>query len=167
MHHIAIVSAKQNLVVEEKINIALKRCIQATLEHEHMEHNCDIYVMLTDNDGIQALNNEHRGIDRPTDVLSFPMQELIPGEHFEPSPLELDPETGALMLGDLVISIPKAEEQAKEYEHTLMREMCFLAVHGTLHLLGYDHEKSEDDERIHFALQDEILHALDIRREQV
>lgn len=166
MHHISIVSAKEEISIPKETEALMRRVIEASIAHEKLSCDCDIYVMLTDDDGIRVLNEEHRGIDRATDVLSFPMQEITPGEAFVPSPLELDPETQTCMLGDIVISVPRAQAQAEEYGHSLTRELCFLAAHAAFHLLGYDHEKGEEDERIHFALQEEVLESCGITRDQ-
>ena len=165
MHNISIVSAKEDISIDSYTQDLMRQVIERAIIHEKRDCAFDIYVMLTDDEGIRELNEEHRGKDAPTDVLSFPMQEIKPGEEFSPSPLELDPETGACMLGDIVISVPRAEAQAKEYNHSLTRELCFLAAHSTFHLLGYDHEKSKEDEKIHFALQEEILTLCGIGRE--
>lgn len=165
MHHISIVPALDDAAIAPEIEAQMRHVIEAAIAHEALACDCDVYVMLTDDAGIRALNEEHRGIDRATDVLSFPMQEITPGEPFTPSPLELDPETQTCMLGDIVISVSRASAQAEEYGHSLARELCFLAAHAAFHLLGYDHEKSEEDERVHFALQEEILTACGIPRE--
>ena len=105
-----------------------------------------------DNEYIHKINKEYRGVDRPTDVISFALED-------EPD-IKLDHR----ILGDIYISIDKAREQANEYGHSLKRELCFLTVHGVLHLLGYDHMKSKKDEEIMFSLQDEILESLNILR---
>ena len=94
--------------------------------------------MLTDADGIHAVNREFRGVDRPTDVLSFPLNELTPGA-FEPDLCEMDPDAGVLMLGDMMISLPACEMQGEEYGHGFAHELQYLTVHSVLHLLGYDH----------------------------
>ncbi len=164
-HAVTVVPTIDTLCDTDAFTPQMTQCIIHTLEHQGVEQACDIYVMLTDDAGIRELNSEHRDIDRATDVLSFPMLELTPGEPIEVGPLELDPETGRLMLGDMAISVERAQAQAKEYGHSLLREMCFLAVHSVLHLLGYDHEKSPEDEAIHFALQEEILEECGIRRD--
>lgn len=165
MHQISIVSACEGISISENDEALMRRVIECAIDHE--KHSCDfdVYVMLTDDDGIRELNNEHRGIDRATDVLSFPMQDITPGESFTASPLELDPETNTVMLGDMVISVPRAKAQAEEFNHSLTRELCFLSAHGAFHLLGYDHEKSEEDEKLHFSLQEEILTACNITRD--
>ena len=110
-HNISVICEKEGLSAEETVRAAAL----ATLEFENVEQNCDICIVITDNENIKKLNAEHRNIDRETDVLSFPMLTLEPGQKIEVSPLEIDPKTGAVMLGDLVISLDKVIEQAKEY----------------------------------------------------
>lgn len=166
-HSISIIAAREGLGDTDALRASIDAAIRAALEHERVDIPCDVYVLLTDDDGIHQLNKEHRKLDRPTDVLSFPMQELVPGEPIRVSPLEIDPETGLMMLGDMVISLERARAQAAEYGHDLTREACFLAVHAALHLLGYDHELGEAEERAHFSATEEILTGLGIRREAV
>ncbi len=108
-------------------------------------------VIIVDNDYIHKLNKEYRNIDRETDVISFALED---DKTF--NPLER-------VLGDIYISIDKAKSQSEEYGHSLKRELCFLAVHGMLHLLGYDHMEKED-EKVMFGLQEEILDEMDIKR---
>jgi probable rRNA maturation factor len=132
----------------------VKRSIKAALEHQKVENDCEVSVTFTDNEKIHALNLEFRGIDRPTDVLSFPMYERD----------ELEDAVGELALGDIVLSLEKAGEQANEFGHSFEREVSFLTVHSTLHLLGYDHELSEEDENEMFSLQDEIMKIIGIER---
>ena len=120
--------------------------------------DCELSVTLTDDAHIHALNREYRGVDRATDVLSFPMYSFADGD--EP------PKEGDFTLGDVVISVERAEAQAKEYGHSTRREIAFLTVHSILHLLGWDHETSPEDERAMFAKQDEIMEKLGISREQ-
>ncbi|MCI9044635.1 MAG: rRNA maturation RNase YbeY [Peptococcaceae bacterium] len=113
---------------------------------------CEVSLLLTDNPTIHRLNSSFRGVDRPTDVLSFPQYQA--GEAPQPHS----------SLGDIVISLPKMAEQAAAFDHSQKRELCFLFVHGLLHLLGYDHELSDAEERRQFARQDEVLAALGIYR---
>ena len=124
-------------------------------------------VLLTDNEGIHQINLDTRGIDAPTDVLSFPMCDFsVPGDfsHLEECPEEyFNPDTGELMLGDIVISVDKVEEQAEKYGHSQTRELAFLTAHSMLHLSGYDH--MEEEERLEMErMQREILERRGYRR---
>ena len=116
----------------------IKKAINMALDAEGIEVPCIISVMLTDDEGIQTVNREFRGVDRATDVLSFPMNELLPGE-FDEELCEHDMDSGAVLLGDMMISIPRCEEQGEEFGHGYKREIMYLTVHSVLHLLGYDH----------------------------
>ncbi len=116
----------------------IKKAVHRTLDAEGVHEPCLISVLLTDDAGIRAVNREFRDIDRATDVLSFPMNELTPGE-FEPELCDRDMETGALMLGDMMISLERCEAQGEEFGHGFGREIQYLTVHSVLHLLGYDH----------------------------
>lgn len=125
----------------------VKRAALAVLDFEDFGRRAEVSVTFTDNEGIHALNREYRNVDRPTDVLSFPLSD---GEDY-------DTDGDAVLLGDIVISLERAQTQAEEYGHSFEREVAFLTVHSMLHLLGYDHETSPEDERDMFARQDEIL----------
>ena len=116
----------------------IKKAVNMALDAEGINVPCIISVMLTDDEGIQTVNREFRGVDRATDVLSFPMNELVPGE-FDEESCEHDMDSGAVMLGDMMISIPRCEEQGAEFGHGYKREIMYLTVHSVLHLLGYDH----------------------------
>ncbi len=116
----------------------IKKAIQMALDAEGVEEPCSIDVMLTDDEGIHAVNLEQRGVDRATDVLSFPFNELVPGE-FDPDACEYDFDTETLMLGSMMISVPRCEQQGAEFGHGYDREVMYLTVHSVLHLLGYDH----------------------------
>ncbi|MBQ1235542.1 MAG: rRNA maturation RNase YbeY [Oscillospiraceae bacterium] len=116
----------------------IKKAVKMALDAEGIDVPCIISVMLTDNEGIQTVNRDFRGVDRATDVLSFPLNELSPGE-FDEDMCERDMDSGAVMLGDMMISIPRCEEQGAEFGHGYKREIMYLTVHSVLHLLGYDH----------------------------
>ena len=145
----------------------LGKVIERALEQEECPYEANVAVLLTDNEGIHAMNKEFRQIDRPTDVLSFPNVDYeVPADF---TGIEdyvedyFDPETGELILGDIVISIDKVYEQAKEYGHAPLREFAFLVAHSMLHLLGYDHMEPEEAQVME-AKQEEILASLGITR---
>lgn len=137
MHKIQVYREKRKLG-HEGVDKLLRRAAKGALKAEGVNEDCLISIMLTDDEGIHAINLEQRGIDRPTDVLSFPMNELIPGE-FDGEYCEYDFETDMIMLGDMVLSLERCEAQAEEYGHSFEREVSYLCVHSVLHLLGYDH----------------------------
>ena len=146
------VSIYNNTSEEFHYEDIIEKVVNKALEKEKIKKaSCSIIIV--DNDYIHKLNKEYRGINRPTDVISFALEDdktmVIPDE--------------IRLLGDIYISIDKAKEQAKEYGHSLERELCFLAVHGIYHLLGYDHEKEEAAE-IMFKKQEEVLEEYGITR---
>jgi len=117
----------------------IRECVEATLSAEGIKAPCEINVLVTDDAGIQAINLASRQIDKPTDVLSFPMFSFEPGNPPEEWEDYLDPETGLCPLGDMAISLERAIAQAKEFGHSTRREIGYLTIHSMLHLLGYDH----------------------------
>ncbi len=117
----------------------ISRCVEKTLEMEGVSVPCEINILITNDKGIHAINLASRKIDRPTDVLSFPMFSLEAGQPPENWDSYIDPETGMCPLGDMAISIERAMAQAKEYGHGVRREIGYLTIHSMLHLLGYDH----------------------------
>ena len=117
----------------------ISKCIHAVLEEEKVNVPCEINVLVTDDQGIQVINQAAREIDKPTDVLSFPMFSLTAGKLPEDWEEYLDPDTNLCPLGDMVISLERATLQAKEFGHSLRREVGYLTIHSMLHLLGYDH----------------------------
>jgi probable rRNA maturation factor len=126
-----------------------KKVVEACLDYEQCPYEAEVSILLTDNEQIRQINQECRGIDTPTDVLSFPVIEYTtPGDFSELEEAVAEyfhPESGELLLGDIVISIDRAISQAEEYGHSLMRELAFLTTHSMFHLFGYDH--MEDEER--------------------
>ena len=165
-----------NLVIEKETDdsfdfdyeAAAKSIIDQALDYLNCPYEAQLNLTLTDNEGIHAINKEYRQIDRPTDVLSFPLVDY-PEPNVFPESIEDDAEdyfdldTGELMLGDIIISVEKCKEQAKEYGHSELREYSFLIVHSMLHLFGYDH--MEDDERaVMEEKQREILDKAGITR---
>lgn len=116
----------------------IRRAASAALQAEGVSEDCVLSVLLTDDEGIRCINAQFRNMDRPTDVLSFPMNDLQPG-HFDPELCERDPDSGEILLGDMVLSIPRCLAQGEEFGHGYDREVQYLTVHSVLHLLGYDH----------------------------
>ena len=121
------------------VSAIIKKCIDTTLSAEGVTADCEINVLVTNDNGIHAINKASRNIDRPTDVLSFPMFELEAGNPPDDWTEYLDPETGMCPLGDMCISLERARAQAKEFGHSVRREVGYLTIHSMLHLLGYDH----------------------------
>ncbi|MBQ4135778.1 MAG: rRNA maturation RNase YbeY [Clostridia bacterium] len=137
----------------------IRRAIKSTLEYEGYKNNAEISLTFTDNEKIRRINSEFRKIDKPTDVLSFPLTD------YENTPSSLADEPSG-SLGDIVISLERAKEQADEFGHSLDREIAFLTVHSMLHLLGYDHVDSEADELDMRRRQSEILKNMGLGIEQ-
>ena len=142
---------QDKLPLTYKMKMLVREAIETTLDFEDFQNYCEVSVTFTDNEGIHELNKKFRGVDKPTDVLSFPLFDFE-GETEEPPIDEV-----MSNLGDIVISLEKAEEQANEYGHSFARETAFLCVHSMLHLLGYDHEKSDEDDVEMRAKQSEIM----------
>ncbi len=148
--------------ITEEIEATVKRCIEYTLEFEACDFDAEVSVTFVDDEEIHRINLAERDIDRPTDVLSFPICEF--DENGDITDADFDYNGDFIMLGDIVISAERAKAQAEEYGHSFLREMAFLTVHSMLHLLGYDHLTSEADEKTMFAKQDKILQDLGIGR---
>ena len=142
----------------QDIEKLIEDCTAAALEEEGIDDTAEVSVTFVDNEGIRALNNEHRGIDRETDVLSFPLG--------DDDGYEIDPDNDAIMLGDIVISLERAAQQAEEYGHSYRREVAFLITHSLFHLLGYDHVNGEEEEKLMFGKQEKVLDKLGITREK-
>lgn len=143
-----------------------KNVIMYTMEHECFPYEAEVNVTLVDLEEIHRINREFRQIDRPTDVLSFPLLAYEePGDFskLEEDPDNFNPDTGEILLGDIILCVPKILEQAKEYGHSVRREYSFLIVHSMLHLFGYDHMTEEDAARME-QKQNEILDKLQISR---
>ena len=121
------------------ISSIIKRCIESALTAEHISIPCEINFLVTNDRGIRAINQASRGIDKATDVLSFPMFQLEPGNPPQDWDAYMDPETEMCPLGDMAISLERAIAQAKEFGHSTRREVGYLTIHSMLHLLGYDH----------------------------
>ena len=156
-----------NIVIEneyeDEISIPYEKIahdvIGAAIDYVSCPYECEVNLLLTDNETIHQINKEQRDIDRPTDVLSFPMAEYETPADFskiEEDPMAFDPESGEFLLGDIVISMDKVREQAKAYGHSYEREYAFLIAHSMLHLFGYDHMEEEERKEME-EKQEEIL----------
>jgi len=158
-----LVDNRQDLMeISEDMETLANKIVKAVLDYEDWDDNFEISISFVDNQEMQDLNKEYRNIDAPTDVLSFSMLEFEEDDEGFESDLN-DYIEEELPLGDIVISVERAIEQAGEYGHSKDREIAFLLVHGMLHLLGYDHEEKAD-ERVMFQKQDTILGILNINR---
>lgn len=142
--------------ITHKQKMLVRAAILATLAYEGYGQSCEVSVTLTDDEGIWAVNKEYRGIDKPTDVLSFPLTDFDATE-------EPPADEPTVSLGDIVVSLERAEAQAAEFGHSPERELAFLCVHSTLHLLGYDHELSDEDDADMRRRQREILEQMGLK----
>ena len=159
------ITAEVEGVLNDRVVALIRKAIRTVLAMEGVTLPCEVNVCLTNDEGIHEVNLEMREVDRPTDVLSFPMFDLVPGE----PPVEededlLDPATSRLPLGDMIISMERVEAQAEEFGHSKKRELAYLVVHSVLHLLGYDHlDEGEEKARMR-AREDAIMEELGISR---
>lgn len=146
--------------VNKDLESLLHSVVKKALEYENIEENCEVNILLTDNESIREINNEQRNIDSATDVLSFPYLMIEDGELIVS---EEDYYDGYLQLGDIVISLERAGEQSEEFGHSYEREVGFLTCHSVLHLLGYDHEE-ECEREIMRQKEEAVLELLDLTR---
>lgn len=159
---ISFLNQQNKFKVGHKLKSLIKKCSLSSLEYMGFRTDCEISVVLTDNEEIRTLNNMHRGVDRATDVLSFPMFEYDEDGEIVEDYADFN-EDGDICLGDIVISLERAMEQAEEYGHSFEREVGFLTVHSILHLLGYDHMEAEEEKEM-FGYQTEILNKIGLVR---
>lgn len=160
-HKISVTSNRKGLN-NPTLAAKLRKAVKTALQCEGVTQPCEVNIMLTDDAGIHEINLAMRQVDRPTDVLSFPMFDLAPGEH--PDQYDADPETGLVPLGDMCISVERARAQAEEYGHSFEREICYLSVHSVLHLLGYDHMDEGEMKRQMRAHEEIVMSALQLER---
>lgn len=153
---VIITNDQKEIKIPTGVRMLIRRCCNAVLINEHFEGSAEISVRFVDDEIIHELNREYRHVDRSTDVLSFPLG--------EDGVYDINHDTGAKILGDIVISMQHAVMQAELYGHTLQREIAFLTVHSMLHLLGYDHE-AEGLERVRMREKEEaVLTQLGLKR---
>ena len=162
MTEILIENSQKEIEINDEINGLIKKCADAVLEFEECDFDAEISVTIVDEAEIKELNAQYRSKDSVTDVLSFPLIEFDEDGEMICDDCDFNEEN--LVLGDIVICAKRAKEQATEYGHTFEREIAFLTVHSMLHLLGYDHEHSEDMEQEMFRRQKEILDKMGITR---
>ncbi|MBQ8852505.1 MAG: rRNA maturation RNase YbeY [Oscillibacter sp.] len=162
-NHRIIITSDISDTVNKSTAALIRKVIKTGLAAEGMTLPCEVDVLLTDDAGIHAVNLDMRGVDRPTDVLSFPEFDLAPGEH--PDEMDADPGTGLIPLGDMVISMEHVAAQAAEYGHSRKRELAYLVTHSVLHLLGYDHLDEGEMKRQMREREEAILAELEIKRE--
>lgn len=152
-----------NKELYDKIELVMEKC----LDKESVPYEVEISLSVVSLQEIHDINSQHRNIDRPTDVLSFPQLELSEVGKIDWDSLDLSGsvnyDTEEVILGDIILCVDRAKEQAIEYGHSLDREICFLVAHSMFHLLGYDH-MNQNDENIMIAKQEEVLRELEITR---
>ena len=148
--------------VDDRQKALIRKAIRTALAAEGMRLPCEVDVRVTSDEGIRQINRDTREVDRPTDVLSFPMFELSPGEL--PGGEDADPGTGLVPLGDMVISLERVRAQAKEFGHSNRRELAYLVVHSVLHLLGYDHLDEGPQKAQMRAREEAIMKELELER---
>ena len=153
-----LIDNRTDFELTDEIREMLERVCLKSLQYEEFNEDCEVSLSIVTNDEIHDINKQFRNIDSPTDVLSFPQLTFEEGEEADVN------ENGEIVLGDIIISIDRAKEQAEEYGHSLKRELAFLSVHSMLHLMGYDHMVPEEEEDM-FRRQKEILIEAGIPRE--
>ncbi|GGA68634.1 rRNA maturation RNase YbeY [Ornithinibacillus halotolerans] len=145
-----------NSVKEDHLKL-ISGLLQLAARKENVNEDAEVSVTFVNNEEIQEINRDYRKLDKPTDVISFALEESVEGE------IEIQSDDIPVVLGDIIISVEKAKEQAIDYDHSFERELGFLAVHGFLHLLGYDHMTKEDEKEM-FQKQEDILGEFDLGR---
>jgi len=163
---VEIDNRQDKIEITQNIEKIILDCINRALDLEGFNSKLLISIILVDNDTIRDINLQYRDIDRVTDVLSFPMLDIEAGHRdLDPDDFvsDIDPESGAIILGDIILALEKAKEQAEEYGHSFQRELGFLVVHGVLHLLGYDHMEERDRELMR-SREEIILEAVNLHR---
>jgi probable rRNA maturation factor len=147
-HKITVLRDKRGLGIKFAA-LSIKKAVSAALDARGIASPCEISVLLTDDGGVRALNAQFRGIDKATDVLSFPSGDFSPDE-------------GKMFLGDMALSLPMCRKQAKEYGHPVKRELMYLTVHSVLHLLGFDHVDEGEQKKLMRGIEKEIMNTLGV-----
>ncbi|RCX13848.1 putative rRNA maturation factor [Anaerobacterium chartisolvens] len=158
---VLVENIQDKIEINEHIHSIIERAVELCLESEAFDLPSETSIVLMDDHAIQDINREQRNVNKPTDVLSFPMLHMHNGKALE-NGFDTDPDTNLILLGDIVISMETAARQAEEYGHSFERELAFLTTHGMLHLLGYDHESGEEE--VMFQRQEAVLARMGLDR---
>ena len=159
---VLIENQQKEMMIREDILTLIERVVNLSLQQENFEVPCEVSITLVNNESIRLINKEHRGLDKPTDVLSFPILEFIDGKMVN-NIGDFDYQSNLLLLGDILLSMEMVSYQALEYGHSVEREIAFLVSHGVFHLLGYDHLE-EVAEKIMFEKQEAVLKKMGLER---
>ncbi len=158
-----IIENEQDIIeVNDELNNIIYTAVAKSLEYEGFEIPSEISIVLTDDEGIHELNKQYRNVDKPTDVLSFPILDITKGQIIQDSG-DVDRDKDLILLGDIAISLEMVKRQAEEYGHSFNRELAFLTTHGMFHLLGYDH-MNETDEKEMLGKQEKVLQLMELVR---
>ena len=163
MNHQIRIGFSTEVENEDEVRALVEKCARNVLSRENVDFPAEIDITVVDADTIREMNAEYRSKDSVTDVLSFPMYEFYNGEPREE--LDEEPDTGCVMLGDMILCYTRACEQAKEFGHSAARECGYLTTHSTLHLLGYDHERNDEDTRLMRSKEEEYMNAIGLTRD--
>ena len=164
MKHRIVIRCEAHSLSDFSLKQQIATCITAALDKQGVDTPCEINVLVTDDEGIRAINKAYRQIDKATDVLSFPMFELTPGKLPASWESYKDPDTGLVPLGDMAISLERAKQQAADFGHSARREVGYLTIHSILHLLGYDHVDEGPMKKQMRAAEEAILAEIELPR---
>ena len=159
---ILIDDLQDKVKVDDNLKKLINKAVEISLEHENVDIDSEVSIYFVDNNKIREINNEQRGIDKETDVLTFPIANFDKGK-LSLDVGDIDMDYGVLVLGDIIISLEKAESQANLYGHSIEREILFLVTHGLYHILGYDHLDKETEQEM-ICKQEVILDKLNLKR---
>ena len=163
MNHQIRIGFSTEVENEDEVRALVEKCARNVLSRENVDFPAEIDITVVDADTIREMNAEYRSKDSVTDVLSFPMYEFYNGEPREE--LDEEPDTGCVMLGDMILCYTRACEQAKEFGHSAARECGYLTTHSMLHLLGYDHERNDEDTRLMRSKEEEYMNVIGLTRD--
>ena len=163
MNHQIRIGFSTEVENEDEVRALVEKCARNVLSRENVDFPAEIDITVVDADTIREMNAEYRSKDSVTDVLSFPMYEFYNGEPREE--LDEEPDTGCVMLGDMILCYTRACEQAKEFGHSAARECGYLTTHSMLHLLGYDHDRNDEDTRLMLSKEEEYMNAIGLTRD--